>query len=214
MFRMRQFLTAFPAVKVAVGVGGVSLCSTLLFTANSPAPTSHSLVSAIPLLSRLVLPALCQEHNEAVDALQGASQAEVKPRPPSDYDIRDEDEELEWDIKKENCSFCKMFLESPCKRQFQRWSKCVDNAKKINEDDFVIPCAPCTHDLMSCTSSHNDYFEELARKNAAEAAEEDDDDVEGEEEAGSEEAEDDKNTETVTSVVAHSGVSGEGGVDK
>ena len=36
------------------------------------------------------------------------------------FDVVDEDEELEWDIKKDKCGFCAMFLDSPCRFHFQR----------------------------------------------------------------------------------------------
>ena len=61
----------------------------------------------------------------------------------NDDDIKD----AEWEIEKEKCSFCKQFLQSPCKHEFRRWSKCVDMAKE-KDIDFVKACSIYTNALM------------------------------------------------------------------
>ena len=45
-------------------------------------------------------------------------------------DDDDDDDDEAWEKEKENCSFCKFFIDSPCKKQFKRWSKCVDRCKE------------------------------------------------------------------------------------
>ena len=72
------------------------------------------------------------------EAIRNAMELKKDP-----YDVVDEDEEVEWDIKKENCSFCRTFLDSPCRVSFQRWSKCVDQAKK-HGDDYIGLCKSYT----------------------------------------------------------------------
>jgi len=85
----------------------------------------------------------------------------------------DEAKDAEWDVEKEKCSFCRQFLQSPCKAQFRRWSKCVDLAKE-KDMDFVKSCKDYTNALMDCTSDNSSYFEELNKSDdeadAAEAA--------------------------------------------
>jgi GCK domain len=41
------------------------------------------------------------------------------------------------------------------------WSKCVDQAKKKDED-FKEQCAVVSKALFECTSSNNDYFKQLS----------------------------------------------------
>ena len=59
----------------------------------------------------------------------------------------DDSKDAEWEIEKEKCSFCKQFLQSPCKHEFRRWSKCVDLAKE-KDIDFVKACSVYTNALM------------------------------------------------------------------
>ncbi len=73
----------------------------------------------------------------------------------NDSDLADDDT---WEKKKELCSFCAMFLNSPCSLHFKRWSTCVDNAKAA-EQDYVTGCSLYTKALMQCTSENNAYFE-------------------------------------------------------
>jgi transcription elongation factor Elf1 len=63
-----------------------------------------------------------------------------------------------WESEKESCSFCNQFLQSPCKNEFRRWSKCVDKAKDMDVD-FVKACTRYTNFLMDCTSENVDFFE-------------------------------------------------------
>ena len=86
--------------------------------------------------------------------------------------IEDDDaKDAEWDVEKEKCSFCRQFLQSPCKAPFRRWSKCVDLAKE-KDLDFVKACKDYTNALMDCTSENSSYFEELNKSDEdADAAE-------------------------------------------
>jgi hypothetical protein len=96
-----------------------------------------------------------------------------------DGDKIDVDDE-EWEKKKSECSFCRMFLESPCKAQFKLWSKCVDKAK--SEDvDFKDVCSVVSKGLFQCTSDNQEYFQAL---NEAMGGDEDED-VESESNEGS-----------------------------
>mmetsp|Transcript_28070 Transcript_28070/g.47218 ORF Transcript_28070/g.47218 Transcript_28070/m.47218 type:complete len:203 (-) Transcript_28070:161-769(-) len=72
-------------------------------------------------------------------------------------DEDDEDDDKDWEAEKEKCSFCKFFIESPCKKHFKKWSKCVDKAKE-DETDFASVCSEFTQALMLCTSQHPEYF--------------------------------------------------------
>jgi hypothetical protein len=66
-------------------------------------------------------------------------------------------EDAEWEEKKKHCSFCKHFLNSPCKMQFKGWSKCVEKCKE-EDIDFVEHCGAHTKALVHCTSSYPEYF--------------------------------------------------------
>ena len=81
------------------------------------------------------------ENNHYLSNADAISKAMEQRKDP--YDVADEDEELEWDIKKDNCPFCRTFLDSPCRVSFQRWSKCVDQAKK-NGEDYIGLCKSYT----------------------------------------------------------------------
>jgi len=72
-------------------------------------------------------------------------------------DVDDDDEA--WEAEKQNCSFCRQFLQSPCKLPFKNWSKCVDKAK-VDNTDFVTVCSQYTSSLMQCTSENAQYFEQ------------------------------------------------------
>jgi len=71
--------------------------------------------------------------------------------------LDDVDDDKHWDEKMSQCSFCRHFLLSPCKEQFKRWSRCVDQSKAVGED-FTTVCAEQTRFLMQCTDTHPDYF--------------------------------------------------------
>ena len=80
-----------------------------------------------------------------------------------------EDDDAEWEEKKKNCSFCRHFLESPCRLQFKAWSKCVEKCKE-DDTDFVEICSPYTRELVTCTSLNPEHFKE--ERDAAEEEEE------------------------------------------
>ena len=69
----------------------------------------------------------------------------------------DDTKDAEWEIEKEKCSFCKQFLQSPCKHEFRRWSKCVDMAKE-KDIDFVKACSVYTNALMVTIILSTDFL--------------------------------------------------------
>jgi hypothetical protein len=71
----------------------------------------------------------------------------------------EEEEDAAWEEKKKNCSFCRHFLDSPCKVQFKGWSKCVEKCKD-DDSDFVEICGSFTRDLVTCTSLNPEYFKD------------------------------------------------------
>ena len=71
-----------------------------------------------------------------------------------------EDDDAYWEKKKAECSFCRMFLESPCSSQFKLWSRCVDRAKE-EEKDFKEECSIVSSALFACTSENHEYFQQL-----------------------------------------------------
>ena len=85
------------------------------------------------------------------------------------------EEDAEWERKKMECSFCRMFLESPCRDQFKLWSKCVDKAKEDGLE-FKEVCATVSQNLFQCTSEHHDYFAALNEAMEAENRSEDEED--------------------------------------
>jgi hypothetical protein len=68
--------------------------------------------------------------------------------------------DAEWMAEKEKCAFCKMFIFSPCKMHFKKWSLCVDKAKE-QDLDFAAVCSSYTKALMHCTSENTEYFQAL-----------------------------------------------------
>lgn len=82
------------------------------------------------------------------------------PLPPL---VAVEDEDAEWEEKKKHCSFCRHFLESPCRLQFKGWSKCVEKCKE-EDSDFVEICSSYTRELVACTSSNAEYFKDQGEK--------------------------------------------------
>jgi hypothetical protein len=95
-------------------------------------------------------------------------------------DTVNNEEEDEWEQQKKHCSFCRHFIESPCKLAFKKWSICVENAKN-DEKDFVSLCSQATSDLVECTSNYPEYFREAAEK----SGDGDDEDSDGSLEADS-----------------------------
>lgn len=82
----------------------------------------------------------------------------------------DDDEDDEDFEEKSNCSFCKMFLASPCASQFKAWSKCVRKSKKIGKD-LAEYCKEVSTDLFKCTGENKEYFEALSAAQEVEGEE-------------------------------------------
>jgi hypothetical protein len=87
--------------------------------------------AAVAVFNKQLIPQARCDFSEFSNSNAIASAIAAKQDP---YDVVDEDEELEWDSKRETCGFCKMFLDSPCRMNFQRWSKCVDRNKTDGTD--------------------------------------------------------------------------------
>jgi hypothetical protein len=96
----------------------------------------------------------------------------ISPKPiaitPGQFDasgclIIDDDTEVDdeaWNKKQEECSFCKSFLQSPCRDPFKKWSKCVEKSKEL-DIEFVKACRIYTDSLLQCSSENADYFGKL-----------------------------------------------------
>jgi hypothetical protein len=93
-------------------------------------------------------------------------------------DVVNSEEEDEWEKQKKHCSFCRHFIDSPCKLPFKKWSICVENAKN-DEKDFVSLCSQATSELVECTSNYPEYFREAEEKSGG------DDEDHGDDEADS-----------------------------
>ena len=89
-------------------------------------------------------------------------------------DDNEAEDDAEWLLEKEKCSFCKSFLHSPCKIQFRHWMKCIDKSKEL-EVDMVEACTDYSTLLFACTADNQEYFMSLAPA---------DDDIDEEEENG------------------------------
>lgn len=83
-----------------------------------------------------------------------------KQNPIEIEDNGEDEDDAEWMLEKQKCSFCKQFLESPCKIPFRRWSKCVDKAKEDNLE-FVGACFKYTGALIECTTNNEAYFRRM-----------------------------------------------------
>lgn len=62
-----------------------------------------------------------------------------------------------WEMKRTSCSFCRMFLESPCAEEFKQWHKCIDLAK-VNKEDYVECCRNISSSLFGCVNENPDTF--------------------------------------------------------
>lgn len=93
------------------------------------------------------------------------------------------EEEEQWEKSKQECSFCSMFLSSPCKEVFKTWSKCVDTARARGVD-FTVVCQPYSKALINCTISHPEHFPASPEAKDVVAEVEDDGDDSDEEEEG------------------------------
>ena len=78
-----------------------------------------------PYRSRDVRAKEAAEAEAASEARKAAGQGHAQV----DEDDEDEDEEIDMSPA-ETCGFCAYFLNSPCKRPFHRWKKCVDAKKE------------------------------------------------------------------------------------
>lgn len=87
----------------------------------------------------------------------------------------DDDDDSAWEAEKQSCSFCRQFLQSPCKLPFKNWSKCVDKAK-VDNTDFVTECSQYTSALMTCTSDNAEYFNAIFSQQNNDEDEDDDTD--------------------------------------
>ena len=87
-----------------------------------------------------------------------AAAAAAKVFSGSEVEVDVDVEKDDWDESKENCPFCKFFMKSPCKLEFKKWSKCVDDAK-AKDIDFVEACGVYTDALITCTITNKNYFE-------------------------------------------------------
>jgi len=71
-------------------------------------------------------------------------------------DLRSKSSEY-WKEKAEACSFCRLFLKSPCSETFKEWSICVDHVI-MKEGDRVNSCSEYTMTMLSCVENSKDYF--------------------------------------------------------
>lgn len=125
-------------------------------------------------LIRFQTPSYCS--NEPKEA-----SSDSKPVVASKTDIIEssvEQDDEAWEAEKQKCSFCRMFLASPCRLEFKGWSKCVDAAKSRDED-FVSVCSQFTKALMECSSENDQYFAALREQTQAEDDEESKEDEDG-----------------------------------
>lgn len=83
------------------------------------------------------------------------------------------EEDAKWVAKEAECSFCRQFLNSPCKEEFKRWSKCVDLAKQ-RQGDYVGSCVAYTRALMGCTSENSEHFMHTGPAESDDVAQEND----------------------------------------
>lgn len=135
-----------------------------------------SVISIIGLASSANNFAICEEIKP--DELE-SPEDESKSSNNSPIVIPEYDEsDAAWEEDKLKCSFCRQFIESPCKQPFKLWSKCVDIAKEQNRD-FIDVCKDYTRALMDCTQENSEFFasyKEKVERERAEAGEIDDDD--------------------------------------
>jgi hypothetical protein len=95
--------------------------------------------------------------------------------PPEELFVSPEEDAI-WEKQKEQCSFCRSFLLSPCAQQFKYWSKCVEVARS-REIDYISACKRYTALLMECTAEHQEYFAALNASQGKSDDVNDDDDL-------------------------------------
>eukprot|EP01032_Pedospumella_encystans_P031046 gene31046-35034_t len=119
-----------------------------------------------------------QENVAANDSSMGDDKADSEPKEdkpvetgsnPATVVVEEEEDEDDaaWLEEKSKCAFCKMFIFSPCKKHFKKWSNCVDKAKE-EEKDFAEVCSEYTRALMECTSEHTEFFKALSSEESSE----------------------------------------------
>ena len=123
--------------------------------------------------------------SDADSAAKGPKEEEeFQPRYPLVPEEEETEEEKQYWKDKRHCSFCSIFLDSPCRQEFKAWSICVDRCKseadavkaakkkesgegenvesKEEESegcDFASHCADSTMALFSCQGANEEYFE-------------------------------------------------------
>eukprot|EP01040_Poterioochromonas_malhamensis_P011337 gene11336-12351_t len=123
------------------------------------------------------------EENAQNNVQPSTEEVQEAKKPVEDIVIEDmsEEEDKKWEEEKQHCSFCRSFLQSPCKEPFKKWSRCVDRAKD-KDVDFIEACQTYTRALMNCTKEHEEYFSALRKQVAEQSEDEEDDSEQGEEE--------------------------------
>ena len=106
------------------------------------------------------------------------------PRYPLVPEEDENEEEKQYWKNKRHCSFCTIFLDSPCRQQFKHGSMCVDRCRaddSMNEKsgetgsgddkvdggdeegeagcDFASHCQESTMALFTCQAANEEYFE-------------------------------------------------------
>lgn len=111
------------------------------------------------------LRAFCEEEPSTTETLNET------PKQVVEIIIPDEDDGGKWEEEKKHCSFCRSFINSPCKEPFKKWSKCVDKAKEMENVDFIEACSTYTRGLMKCTEVHEEFFRAMHEQQQKEMAE-------------------------------------------
>jgi hypothetical protein len=167
---------------------------------------SHHDFSSRLFSNRMV--AFCQDQVEKEKASAPEGKVDAK-KPVEPIMIEDVEDDSEWENSKQSCSFCKGFLQSPCKEPFRKWSKCVDKAKELDAD-FIESCKHYTLALMACTEQNETYFTSLSsamaerKKEEVDGEEEDDDDEEEDNDDKAEEVENKRENKDKTPLLSAS----------
>lgn len=59
------------------------------------------------------------------------------------------------------CAFCVFMRSGPCREEFLRWQKIMDNLKE--DDDLITVAGPATLELKNCTDKY-DYYDMLTKE--------------------------------------------------
>ena len=121
--------------------------------------------------------------------LEIGSGKDFSPRYPLVAEEDETEEEKQYWENKRHCSFCNIFMDSPCRQQFKSWSMCVDRCKaeadtiaeKLKKEkadevegiesgeeeeagcDFASHCSESTMALFTCQAANEKYFEPYLR---------------------------------------------------